>query len=490
MKKNTQHQGRVDLKAIKNSEQLINGLFKKFLHAISPKMSRRCLGTATVLAVISVNVGGGGGLGSLNKVYAADIGLTDSGEIITLYDVTNGPSVGVFIDSNNHEYKVGSTTGSYTSGDTFKLTNGDITLSANDKTNLGGIYTNDRTLNFDFGTKTVSVTNTKTDAVLTWGFGYASNSSFSGTLSATSSSSISVSSSSGQAFGLVFKSAMTQSAGFAELSNAKIDLSGTTIKVENSDNSGNNGEAYGFAAGNLTGNTTIKLGDIESVLAGQGNKIRGFVAGNVLESSSIELKNVTAQSNTDGKSKDVIAVELKDIQGKVTQTGTITAYGQGSAATDSAIGFSAQTIMPFTSQVTLNAVNVTEIDYGNAVGVSIVRNEGIFAVDAITVTAANNATGFKVSNSNVNNLTLQSIDATATLGNAIGLSLGDFNANTLGSAAAGTIILGGDITATSDNGGSAIGIYAGQLAGIDVSNKIFATTAATDDTTKAAYGIW
>jgi autotransporter-associated beta strand protein len=59
----------------------------------------------------------------------------------------------------------------------------------------------------------------------------------------------------------------------------------------------------------------------------------------------------------------------------------------------------------------------------------------------------------------------------------------------LGSAAAGKITLGGNITATSADGGSAIGIYAGQLAEIDVKKEIFATTAA-NNANQVAYGIW
>jgi autotransporter-associated beta strand protein len=411
--------------------------------------------------------------------------------ITTLYDVpSSGPSVGAFIDSNKHEYYVGTTssaTGTYNSNDD-KLSSNGINLNSSEKAVLGGIYTNDRVLKFDFGTQNVTVENTKNDSTssLTWGFGYvlnASDSYFSGTLNATSasSSSLSVTAASGHAFGLVFKSAMNQNAGFAELSGAKISLSGVTIKVKNS---GTNGDAYGFAAGNLVGDTTIKLGDIESVLGGQGNNVRGFVAGdiNLNETASIAIKNVTAKSDSTGKSKSVVAVELKEIKGDVTVSDTITATGQGTNTSDSAIGFSAQNISLATSKVTLKTVNVAENVYGNATGVTIDKiDEGQFSVsEGITVTAANNATGFKINNisdKSSSNLTLNSIKATANSGDAIGFSL-------TGSAAADKIKLNNNITVEAKNGGSAIGISAGRLEAIDISKVISATTDATQ-----AYGI-
>ncbi|MDR2644211.1 MAG: autotransporter domain-containing protein, partial [Planctomycetaceae bacterium] len=72
-------------------------------------------------------------------------------------------------------------------------------------------------------------------------------------------------------------------------------------------------------------------------------------------------------------------------------------------------------------------------------------------------------------------------------GAALGISLGAYNltANDVdyGYAAANTLILGGDIDVTS-NSGDAIGIFAGQIAKLDVSHKISAT-----GSTDSSYGI-
>jgi hypothetical protein len=61
MKKKVQHQGRVDLTTVKNSEQILNRLFKKYIRAVSLKMLRRLFGTAALITLLSVKIGGGGG---------------------------------------------------------------------------------------------------------------------------------------------------------------------------------------------------------------------------------------------------------------------------------------------------------------------------------------------------------------------------------------------------------------------------------------------
>jgi autotransporter-associated beta strand protein len=414
---------------------------------------------------------------------------------------------------------------SYDSGDLFTLGNHGITLNnISTKPYLYGIWINDPLLDFDFNGQSVFIDNTHGSAVTTLGFAYVfdkhhdsngvytgecSPVPFSGKITTTASSTLSVSTVNGTAYGFIFSTNLSPPLG---LHNAEITLSGLTINVENSNGSGT-GEAYGFHAGDFTSNTIVTLGDITSTLTGHGSRASGFVAGNVLENSSITLGNVWAGSASSGSNDRIIAVELKDINTGAIEIGNITAYGQSISATvGSTIGFSARSILPSTASVTLKDITVTEINYGDADGVLIGRIptgstdntnagklEGTFSVGRIEVTGKNNATGFKVYNNAANaaapsitqNITFSDdITAKATFGNAIGISLGNFvvtNNGTydFGSAVADTIILGGDITVSSDNGGSAVGIHAGQLEEIDINKVISATTVAD-----GAYGIW
>ncbi|MDR1477878.1 MAG: autotransporter domain-containing protein [Planctomycetaceae bacterium] len=480
----------------------------------------------------------------------------------------------MFIDSNNTKY--------YLSGDTYGddsgtdyassnigLSSGGITLTSAEKAQLGAIFSNDKSLNFDFGTSSISVINSSETGALTAGFGYVNTDAFGGTLNATGASGeetpeYSVTASGGSAFGFVFaKGTSVLSSGVANLSNATIDLvgSGATITVSNS---GDDSNSFGFVAGDLK-KSTIKLGEITSQITGTGGDetslIHGFIAGDVSKNSKIALLDVTAKTTCQATSGNVLAVELKEIRGCV-ETGNIVAIANSGDAT----GFSALAIL---GKVKLGDINVTTTTSGSAQGVVIGRhaefdvpespsansakisghiNVGDIVINSvgngtgffirhditnasqwknnlplpivlsgkvelgkINIKSQNHAIGFLISNGNyASSINAPEITGTGTAtanvtfgddiavvstgtgtGVAIGISLGDFTGDPkadLASARSGSIVLKGDITATSAND-YALGIHAGQLESLEVNTNISAETS-KNNVNYYAYGIY
>jgi hypothetical protein len=60
MRKNTKLQSGLNLMTTQNSSKQINCCLKKLFHTAMPKIVRRTLGTAAIIALLSVKIGGGG----------------------------------------------------------------------------------------------------------------------------------------------------------------------------------------------------------------------------------------------------------------------------------------------------------------------------------------------------------------------------------------------------------------------------------------------
>ncbi|MDR2344656.1 MAG: hypothetical protein LBE18_01180, partial [Planctomycetaceae bacterium] len=540
-KKRQQHTG---FTVIQDSEQLqMYCLLKKLIRQKMPKIWRKLLATATLCTALSVNLGGGGGLGCLNKAYADQKNITTTEGVVDL-GAGSGPYVNLYIDKGAQKYYYyngSSSEAVYVPGtDTFKLT-GNLATGSVNQLRVGGLFTNDNTLNFDFATHEITVKNTNTSGQFTAGFGYVSDTDFSGTLSVTdtSAATYSVTAAGGAAYGFVFSN--TDYKNPANLSNATINLSGTsgtTIKVTNS----GEGDVFGFVAGDLTGTTKITLDTIKAETSntnGTANAIHGFIAGNVSADSSITLGNVTAGANDANAKNDVaIGVELKDIYGTVTTdnivvTGNYDGNSTGASNNDFVTGFSAKSILTAGAKVELGTITATA-DNVDATGVHIGREAGTtpnpnttgkitgaISVGAINVTTTgtnhSKATGFNLEvatpSTNSNNpdvtgtITLAAVNVTGDE-SAYGVQLGKLDGHTTNdpyyteqySVKAGSLVLNGDVkasaTVTDTHANSyVIGVSAGQLGGLDVSHKISASTTIDKDNDDynwnyGTYGIW
>jgi uncharacterized protein with beta-barrel porin domain len=421
--------------------------------------------------------------------------------VIDVSQVGSGPYVNIYIhkDSvtlNNSVYYYNGGNDNYISGtDTFKLTS-NIDTGSVGYAAVGGIMTDDNTLDIDFDTKDITVINTNGSGQLTAGFGYVSDTAFGGTLNATnaSNSTYSVTASSGSALGFVFVE--TNRTTFVDLDSATIDLSDTTINVTN--NSTGAGQAVGFAAGDLTNNSNIKIGNIDVENASPNTETYGFLAGDVTDSSVLEIGDVEINAKYHS-----YAVALDKIQSNVT-VGNIDIETTDNAG--NAYGFHVKSI-DGNGDLNIGTIDINSV--GNGTGFFISHGypdfitdpivlSGTVAIGDIDVTSTNRAIGFYIEDDTTTTgtdapkitgtVTLNKISVEST-GNetAIGVSLGAFTSNSvdLGSAAAGSLVLNGDITAISND--YVLGVHAGQLEGLDVKKKI---SAETTHSTYWAYGIY
>jgi hypothetical protein len=429
---------------------------------------------------------------------------------------SGGPYVNLYISKTGtyaFSYSSSFSTDNYISGtDTFLLTSNIDTGTSVSETAVGGIMTDDDTLVIDFDTKDITVVNTNGSGLFTAGFGYVSDTAFGGTLNATnaSNSTYSVTASAGSALGFIFVE--TDQTTFVDLDSATIDLSGTTIEVTNS--STGVGQAVGFAAGDLTNSSSIKLGNI--VVSSSNSPVDpdtdtivtntyGFLAGDVTDSSVLigDVK-IDAKYHSYGVALDEItgsgsSVKVGDINITTTDDGH-------------AYGFHVKSIDTATLEITGITINAAT----NGTGFYIpsppdsnsepINLSSTVTIGDIDVTSKERAIGFFIESANatlslsnyapkitgtvtLNDISVKSTNASAN-GTAIGVALGTWTGPTvdLGSADADSLILKGDITAESTTD-YAFGIHAGQLKGLDVNTTI---SAKTDSTSSSyyAYGIF
>jgi autotransporter-associated beta strand protein len=352
---------------------------------------------------------------------------------------------------------------------------------------LGGILTNDDTLKIDLTTKKITVTNTNASGLFTGGFGYVNAADFSGTINSTGDKTTtapeySVSAKGGNAYGFLFAKDAAGADGLANLSGATINLEKTKISVTNS-----GVLASGFVVGHLTSNlvgthSTITLGEIIST-ADTGNTntwAEGFVGGKVGTDSKITIGNITVESKGTGTGSGAIGFKVLGIEKNATvELGDIKVKDAGDGITDGVL-------------IGQNIGKKSDQPLASVLG-------GTFSVGKIEVESTSNggrSSGFSIRNEDsgtvaiTGQVTFKDNISVSSVERAIGITIGTYgDEGPRVSANANTIDIQGDITAKSTQG-HAVGIFAGQLKGLNVSTKISAEITTANDSVDHAEGIF
>ncbi|MDR2644146.1 MAG: hypothetical protein LBC74_15295, partial [Planctomycetaceae bacterium] len=410
---------------------------------------------------------------------------------------------GVVITSNTYS-DANHTTDPYSPQNNYFELSSFTALTSTSGSPITGIFSDSKDLRIDLNGQSVVVTNNQSGLqdplqYIAAGFGYASNDDFIGKISTDSDlGDFTATSTSGAAYGMIF--ANTDMSDISSLGAGAFIEVGTLSATTSSTSD----VAVGFQAFNVAGGSTVSIKEIKTEHKGTGGSTAGVLLGNVsgtvigeiIDSTTVKGINITGKiTDADTIATGLHATEIS--QGALVKLGTITINSDGNDE-GHLYGVQINQVGVGSTQGSSESLTIGriagELEIGDIfLGTTYTANEaiGLLLKNDKDITYSNPSGGMSYSAApgitSDGKVTLSKITVKTGTGAALGISLGAYNLTDsnvdYGYAAANTLILGGDIDVTS-NAGDAIGIFAGQIASLNVSHKISASS-----NSASSYGI-